>query len=152
MQRQMLKSKIHRVTITACDPDYVGSVSIDPELMRQADLLPNEQVHIWDIANGARMVTYAIEGDPGEIKVNGAAARLVSRGDLAIIVSYGAYDRDDLDSYAPLIVHVDDQNRTVRVDSRPEVLLNGSGARWADEIPGVLGGSVPELPSGEGLR
>ena len=140
MQRQMLKSKIHRATITECDVDYVGSVSIDPELMRQADLLPNEQVHIWDIANGARMVTYAIEGEPGEIKVNGAAARLVSRGDLAIIVSYAAYDAHDLDTYAPVVVHVDDRNRMVRVDSSPEVLLNGSGAPWTDEVPGVLGG------------
>ena len=139
MQRQMLKSKIHRATITACDVDYIGSVSIDPELMRQADLLPNEQVHIWDIANGARMVTYAIEGDAGEIKVNGAAARLVNRGDLCIIVSYGSYGREDLDSYAPVVVHVDDANRMVQVDSSPEVLLNASGREWSDEVPGTLG-------------
>jgi aspartate 1-decarboxylase len=143
MQRQMLKSKIHRATITACDPDYVGSVSIDPELMRQADLLPNEQVHVWDIANGARMVTYAIEGDPGEIKVNGAAARLVSRGDLVIIVSYAGYDSGDLDAYAPVVVHVDERNRMVQVDSSPEVLLNGSGREWAEEVPGSLGGTAP---------
>jgi aspartate 1-decarboxylase len=143
MQRQMLKSKIHRATITGCDPDYVGSVSIDPELMRQADLLPNEQVHVWDIANGARMVTYAIEGEPGEIKVNGAAARLVSRGDLAIIVSYGGYDAGDLDAYAPVVVHVDERNRMVQVDSSPEVLLNGSGREWSDEVPGTLGGANP---------
>lgn len=141
MQRQMLKSKIHRATITACDPDYVGSVSIDPDLMRQADMLPNEQVHIWDIANGARMVTYAIEGEPGEIKVNGAAARLVSLGDLVIIVSYGAYDREDLDTYAPVVVHVDHANRMVAVDSSPEVLLNASGASWSDEVPGSLTGT-----------
>jgi aspartate 1-decarboxylase len=140
MQRHMLKSKIHRATITACDVDYVGSVSIDPELMRQADLLPNEQVHIWDIANGARMVTYAIEGDPGQIKVNGAAARLVNRGDLAIIVSYANYDADDLDAYAPVVVHVDERNEMVSVDSSPEVLLNNSGAAWTDEVPGTLGG------------
>jgi aspartate 1-decarboxylase len=139
MQRQMLKSKIHRATITGCDPDYVGSVSIDPELMRQADLLPNEQVHVWDIANGARMVTYAIEGEAGEIKVNGAAARLVSRGDRVIIVSYAAYDRDDLDAYAPVVVHVDGRNRMVRIDSSPEILLNASGRPWTDEVPGVLG-------------
>jgi aspartate 1-decarboxylase len=144
MQRQMLKSKIHRATITGCDPDYVGSVSIDPELMRQADLLPNEQVHVWDIANGARMVTYAIEGEPGEIKVNGAAARLVSEGDLAIIVSYAGYDAADLDAYAPVVVHVDERNSMVRVDSSPEVLLNASGREWSDEVPGTLGGSVPE--------
>src|SRR5215208_6641562 len=125
MQRQMLKSKIHRATITECDVDYVGSVSIDPELMRQADLLPNEQVHIWDIANGARMVTYAIEGEPGQIKVNGAAARL---------------GREGLDAYAPVVVHVDEDNRMVQVDSSPEVLLNASGREWTDEVPGTLGG------------
>ena len=123
MQRQMLKSKIHRATITACDVDYIGSVSIDAELMREADLLPNEQVHVWDIANGARMVTYAIEGEPGQIQINGAAARLVTEGDKVIIASYAAYDERDLDAYAPLVVHVDDHNRTVAVDSHPEVLL-----------------------------
>ena len=144
MQRQMMKSKIHRATITDCDPDYVGSVSIDRELMRQADLLPNEQVHVWDIANGARMVTYAIEGESGEIKVNGAAARLVSRGDMVIIVSYAGYDSNDLDAYAPVVVHVDAENRMVQVDSSPEVLLNASGAAWSDEVPGFLN------PSGGG--
>ena len=143
MQRQMLKSKVHRATITACDPDYVGSVSIDPELMRQADILPNEQVHVWDIANGARMVTYAIEGERGEIKVNGAAARLVGRGDPVIIVSYAGFDADDLEAYAPVVVHVDDRNRMVRVDSNPEVLLNAAGREWAEEVPGALGRSVP---------
>jgi aspartate 1-decarboxylase len=151
MQRQMLKSKIHRATITACDPDYVGSVSIDPELMRAADLLPNEQVHVWDVANGARMVTYAIAGDPGEIKVNGAAARLVSRGDLVIIVSYAGYDAADLDAYAPVVVHVDERNRMVQVDSSPEVLLNASGREWAEEVPGALGGTELSDPVG-GLR
>ena len=65
MQRQMLKSKIHRATVTGCDVDYVGSITIDPELMAQADVLVNEQVHVWDIDNGARFVTYAIEGEPG---------------------------------------------------------------------------------------
>ena len=94
MQRQMLKSKIHRATVTACDVDYVGSITIDAELMRQADLLANEQVHVWDIENGARMVTYAIEGEPGsgQVQVNGAAARLVSIGDKVIVASFGAYD------------------------------------------------------------
>src|SRR5919106_312655 len=99
MQRQMLKSKIHRATITDCDIDYVGSVTLDPELMRQADLLPNEQVHIWDIANGARFVTYAIEGEPGSgtVQVNGAAARLVNEGDKVIVASFGAYDESELE-------------------------------------------------------
>jgi aspartate 1-decarboxylase len=123
MQRQMLKSKIHRATVTACDVDYVGSISIDVELMREADLLPNEQVHVWDVENGARLVTYAIEGEPGQIQVNGAAARLVREGDKVIVVSYGAYGESDLETYAPLVVHVDDRNRAVAVDSHPEVLL-----------------------------
>ena len=125
MQRQMLKSKIHRATITDCDIDYVGSVTLDPELMRQADLLPNEQVHIWDIANGARFVTYAIEGEPGSgvVQVNGAAARLVRRGDKVIVASFATFGPDDLEHYSPVVVHVDDDNRPVAVDSHPEVLL-----------------------------
>jgi aspartate 1-decarboxylase len=125
MQRQMLKSKIHRATVTACNVDYIGSISIDVELMREADLLPNEQVHVWDLENGARLVTYAIEGEPGQIQVNGAAARLVREGDRVIVVSYAAYDESDLENYAPLVVHVDDRNRAVAVDSHPEVLLAG---------------------------
>ena len=124
MQRHMLKSKIHRATVTACDPEYIGSITVDAELMRSADLLPNEQVHVWDIENGSRIVTYVIEGAPGEIQVNGAAARLVSAGDKVIIASYANYDGSDLDTYAPVVVHVDDDNRTVGVDSSPEVLLS----------------------------
>jgi aspartate 1-decarboxylase len=124
MQRHMLKSKIHRATVTACDPDYIGSITVDAELMRSADVLPNEQVHVWDIENGSRIVTYAIEGEPGEIQVNGAAALLVNEGDKVIIASYANYDAADLDAYAPVVVHVDDENRTVGVDSSPEVLLS----------------------------
>ena len=126
MQRQMLKSKIHRATVTGCDVDYVGSITLDPELMAQADLLVNEQVHVWDIDNGARFVTYAIEGEPGSrtVQVNGAAARLVSEGDKVIVASFGAYDERDLESYAPVVVHVDERNRIAAVDSHPEVLLD----------------------------
>jgi aspartate 1-decarboxylase len=126
MQRQMLKSKIHRATVTGCDPDYVGSITLDPELMRQADLLANEQVNVWDIDNGARFVTYAIEGDPGsgDVRVNGAAARLVNDGDKVIVASFAAYDDGDLGSYAPVVVHVDERNAIARVDSHPEVLLD----------------------------
>ena len=89
MQSQMLKSKIHRATVTDCDVDYVGSITLDPELMRQADLLANEQVHVWDIDNGARFVTYVIEGEPGSgtIQVNGAAAHLVRTGHKVIVAS-----------------------------------------------------------------
>jgi aspartate 1-decarboxylase len=125
MQRQMLKSKIHRATITDCDVDYVGSITLDPELMRPADLLTNEQVHIWDIDNGARFITYTIEGEPGSgtVRVNGAAARLVRGGDRVIIASFGAYDSDDLERYSPVVVHVNDRNEVIAVDSDPSVLL-----------------------------
>jgi aspartate 1-decarboxylase len=143
MQRQMLKSKIHRATITACDPDYVGSIKVDPELMASADLLPNEQVHVWDIDNGARFVTYVIEGKPGggEIQVNGAAARLVKHGQKVIVASFGVYDESDLEAYSPIVVHVDARNRPVRVDSNPEVLLGGFVPGWgSEEVPGAFTG------------
>lgn len=125
MQRQMLKSKVHRATITACDVDYVGSITLDPELMERADMLPNEQVHVWDIDNGSRFVTYVIEGEPGSgtIQVNGAAALLVRKGDKVIVASFGAYDEQDLESYEPVVVHVDDENNVIDVDSDPSVLL-----------------------------
>jgi aspartate 1-decarboxylase len=122
----MLKSKIHRATVVGRDPDYVGSITLDPELMRQADLLVNEQVHVWDIDNGARFVTYAIEGEPGsgDVQVNGAAALLVDEGDKVIVASFGSYDERDLSSYTPVVVHVDERNRIAAVDSHPEVLLD----------------------------
>ena len=125
MQRQMLKSKIHRATVTGCDVDYIGSVTIDTDLLEQADILPNELVHVWDITNGARMVTYAIEGEAGSgtIQINGAAALLANVGDKIIVASYANYDERDMESYAPVVVHVDESNRTVAVDSHPEVLL-----------------------------
>lgn len=127
MQRQMLKSKIHRATITGCDIDYVGSITLDPELMRQADLLPNEQVHVWDIENGARFVTYVVEGEQGSgtVQINGAAARLVRDGDKVIVASFAAFDQSDLERYSPIVVHVDYQNRVVAVDSDPSALLGG---------------------------
>ena len=127
MQRQMLKSKIHRAKLTDCDVDYVGSITLDPDLMRQADMLVNEQVHVWDIDNGARFVTYAIEGEQGSgtVQVNGAAARLVRPGDKVIIASFGAYDESDLERYSPVVVHVGGANEVVAVDSDPTVLLGG---------------------------
>ena len=125
MQRQMLKSKIHRATVTACDVDYIGSVTVDTDLLAQADILPNELVHIWDITNGARLVTYALEGEAGsgDIQINGAAALLCDIGDKVIVASYANYDEADMETYAPVVVHVDDENRAVAVDSHPEVLL-----------------------------
>lgn len=129
MQRQMLKSKIHRATVTDCDVDYIGSITLDPALMSQADLLVNEQVHVWDVDNGARFVTYAIEGEPGSgtVQVNGAAARLVRPGDKVIVASFGSYDERDLEAYSPVVVHVGERNEIVAVDSDPTVLLSDPG-------------------------
>jgi aspartate 1-decarboxylase len=126
MQRQMLKSKIHRATVTDCDVDYVGSITVDTELMAQADLITNEQVHVWDVDNGARFVTYVIDGEPGSgtIQVNGAAAHLTEPGHKVIVASFGAYDERDLEAYAPVVVHVDVDNTSIAVDSHPEVLLS----------------------------
>jgi aspartate 1-decarboxylase len=126
MQRQMLKSKIHRATVTDCDVEYVGSITIDTELMAAADLVTNEQVHVWDIDNGARFVTYAIDGEPGSgtIQVNGAAAHLTRPGDKVIVASFGAYDERELDAYSPVVVHVGEDNSIAAVDSRPEALLS----------------------------
>ena len=100
MQRQMLKSKIHRATVTDCDVDYIGSITIDTELMASADLITNEQVHVWDIDNGARFVTYVIDGEPGSgtMQVNGAAAHLTRPGHKIIVASFGAYDESDLEA------------------------------------------------------
>jgi aspartate 1-decarboxylase len=126
MQRQMLKSKIHRATVTDCDVDYIGSITVDTELMAQADLITNEQVHVWDIDNGSRFVTYVIDGEPGSrtMQVNGAAAHLVEPGHKIIVASFGTYDESDLERYSPVVVHVDDANDPVAVDSHPEVLLS----------------------------
>ena len=125
MQRQMLKSKIHRATVTDCDVDYIGSITIDTELMASADLITNEQVHVWDIDNGARFVTYVIDGEPGSrtMQVNGAAAHLVEPGHKIIVASFAAYDEADLERYAPVVVHVSDGNVPIAIDDRPEVLV-----------------------------
>jgi aspartate 1-decarboxylase len=126
VQRQMLKSKIHRATVTDCDIDYIGSITVDTELMAAADLIANEQVHVWDIENGSRFVTYVIDGEAGSgtIQVNGAAAHLTAPGHKVIVASFGAYDEADLERYAPTVVHVDERNRAIAVDDRPEVLVS----------------------------
>ena len=126
MQRQMLKSKIHRATVTDCDVDYIGSITIDPDLLEAADMLPYERVDVLDVTNGARLSTYVIEGERGSrtMQVNGAAARLTREGHKIIVASFGAYDREDLDGYAPVVVHVDETNAVLEVDSHPEVLLD----------------------------
>lgn len=111
--RTMLKSKIHRATVTGADINYQGSVTLDPLLMEAADILPYEQVHVVDVDNGARLVTYAIEGErgSGDVVLNGAAARLVSKGDLVIIISYQQLQGSELNGYKPAVVFVDGQNR-----------------------------------------
>jgi aspartate 1-decarboxylase len=126
MQRQMLKSKIHRATVTDCDVDYIGSITVDTELMAGADLIANEQVHVWDLENGSRFVTYVIAGEAGSgtMQVNGAAAHLTAPGHKIIVASFGAYDEADLERYSPLVVHVDDDNHSIAIDSHPEVLLS----------------------------
>jgi aspartate 1-decarboxylase len=113
MQRIMMKSKIHRATVTGADLNYVGSITLDPRLMELADIRENEQVHVLDIDNGARFETYAILGGPGDCIVNGAAARLVHRGDKVIVITYAQYDELELEGYEPLVVHVDGDNRPV---------------------------------------
>jgi aspartate 1-decarboxylase len=126
MQRVMLKSKIHRATITDCDLHYVGSITIDPDLLEAADILEHEQVHVVDVDNGARFETYTIPGvrGSGEVKVNGAAARLVHRDDTIIVISYGQYDQAELSSYEPRVVHVQAQtNRIITIDDEVATLL-----------------------------
>ena len=117
--RTMLKSKIHRATVTDSDLHYVGSITIDPELMEAADIQVHEQVAVVDVDNGARFETYTIAGErgSGEMKVNGAAARLVHKGDTIIVISYGLYDPDELADYLPVVVHVDRGNRIRVIDA-----------------------------------
>src|SRR4249919_1936291 len=120
MHRIMMKSKIHRATITGADLDYVGSITLDPRLMELADLMEHEQVHVLDIDNGARFETYVIRGGPGDVIVNGAAARLVHPGDKVIVISYAHYDEAELEAYEPIVVHVDSENRPT-IQSVPDV-------------------------------
>ena len=122
MQRTMLKSKIHRATVTDCDLHYVGSITIDRDLLDAADMLEHEQVHVVDIDNGSRFETYTIEGQrgSGQVQVNGAAARLVHTGDLIIVVSYASYDEAELEAYEPRVVHVNAANRVVSVGNDPK--------------------------------
>ena len=127
----MLKSKIHRATVTDCDLHYAGSITIDPELMTAADLLPNELVHVLDIDNGERLETYVIEGThgSGEVQMNGAAARLVHRGDRVIVIAYGLYPEDELEDHQPRVVHVDADNRILRVDADPTTVASTENGR-----------------------
>ena len=128
MQRTMLKSKIHRATVTDADLHYVGSITVDPDLLEAADILEHEQVAVVNVDNGARFETYTIAGQrgSGQMKVNGAAARLVHRGDTIIVISYAQYDRADLATYEPLVVHVEaGSNAIIDIDAEVATLLTG---------------------------
>ena len=111
MERLMLKSKIHRATVTDANLDYEGSITIDRELMRAADILPHEQVHVVNVTNGERLVTYAIEGGEGEICLNGAAAHKARPGDIVIIISYANLAESEVAGFEPTIVRVGAGNR-----------------------------------------
>jgi aspartate 1-decarboxylase len=126
VRRTMMKSKVHRATVTGSDLHYVGSITLDPDLLEAADILEHELVHVLDIDNGARLETYTIAGErgSGEVTVNGAAARLVHSGDRVIVVSYAEYDETELEHYEPKVVQVDAQNRIVRVSEVVEELLS----------------------------
>ncbi len=116
IMRIMLKSKIHRARVTEVNVDYEGSITIDSQLMEEADILPYEQVQVLNLNNGARFATYAIRGEPsrGEIGINGAAARLAARGDIIIILAYSHVDDDEARHVAPKIVHVDALNSIIK--------------------------------------
>ena len=122
MLRMMCKSKIHRATVTGADLNYIGSITIDPELMEAADLLEFEQVHVVNINNGARFETYVIAGTAGEgeICLNGAAARLAQPGDKVIVISYAQYTEAELAEHRPAFIFVDEQNRLHRDHIRAE--------------------------------
>ncbi|WP_378736448.1 aspartate 1-decarboxylase [Nocardia brasiliensis] len=129
MLRTMMKSKIHRATVTHADLHYVGSVTVDQDLLDAADLLEGEQVCIVDIDNGARLETYVIAGERGSgvIGINGAAAHLVHPGDLVILIAYGQLNEQELAEYDPKVVFVDERNRPVELGSDPAHAPEGSG-------------------------
>jgi aspartate 1-decarboxylase len=132
----MLKSKIHRATVTQADLHYVGSVTLDADLMDAADLLPGEQVAIVDVTNGARLETYVIEGERGSgvVGINGAAAHLIHPNDLVILISYAQMDDELARQYVPRIVHVDAANRIVGLGDDPAAPVPGV----ADLVSGAL--------------
>ncbi len=150
--RTMLKSKIHRATVTQADLHYVGSVTVDEDLMDAADLLPGEQVAIVDVTNGARLETYVIPGARGSgvIGINGAAAHLVHPGDLVILISYGQMDDALARMYGPKVVHVDADNRIVNLGSDPAAappgLIRGDALAPASGDPTV---GVQRRPAGK---
>ncbi|HLR83803.1 MAG TPA: aspartate 1-decarboxylase [Nocardioidaceae bacterium] len=138
MIRTMLKSKIHRATVTQADLHYVGSVTVDADLLDAADLLPGELVHVVDIDNGARLETYTIAGDRGSgvIGMNGAAARLVHPGDLVILIAYAQLTDSEARTYEPRVVFVDEDNRVVSNGADPADVPAGFALERGDLVRG----------------
>ena len=139
MLRTMMKSKIHRATVTQADLHYVGSVTVDEDLLDAADLLPGELVHIVDVTNGARLETYTIAGERGSgvIGINGAAAHLVHPGDLVILIGYGQMDTEEARAFKPSVVFVDADNRVVATGDDPAEVGAGSGLVRGDTLAGA---------------
>ncbi|OZM70900.1 aspartate 1-decarboxylase [Amycolatopsis antarctica] len=149
MYRTMLKSKIHRATVTQADLHYVGSVTVDERLMEAADLLPGEQVSIVDITNGARLETYVIPGerDSGVLGINGAAAHLVHPGDLVILIAYGQMETAEAANFRPRVVFVDAENKPTDLGTDPSRAPEGSGL-VSGALP-VAGEGDASFPVGE---
>ncbi len=120
--RVMLKSKIHRAHVTDANIAYEGSITIDKKLMEAADILPYEQVHGLNINNGARFITYAMEGEKGEICINGAAARLATKGDIILILSYCHVEDDEAHNFIPKLVYVNDKNAITKTKGAVETI------------------------------
>ncbi|MGZ6804202.1 MAG: aspartate 1-decarboxylase [Nocardioidaceae bacterium] len=139
MLRTMMTSKIHRATVTQADLHYVGSVTVDEDLLDAADLLPGEQVHIVDITNGARLETYTIAGERGSgvIGINGAAARLVQPGDLVILIAYGQMETAEARTFKPHVVFVDADNKVIGTGDDPAEALPGTGLVRGDTLAGA---------------
>jgi aspartate 1-decarboxylase len=138
MLRTMMKSKIHRATVTQADLHYVGSVTVDEDLLDAADLLPGELVHIVDVTNGARLETYTIKGERGSgvIGINGAAARLVQPGDIVILIAYAQLETAEARELQPSVVFVDADNRVVGTGHDPAEALPGTGLVRGDALAG----------------
>ncbi|WP_087104148.1 aspartate 1-decarboxylase [Brachybacterium nesterenkovii] len=133
MMRTLMTSKIHRATVTQADLHYIGSVTVDADLLDAAGILENEQVSIVDVTSGSRLVTYAIAGErgSGRICINGPAAHLVSPGDLVILIAYGIFDDAEAREHRPTVVHVDADNRIVRIGDDPAEAVPG----MPDQVP-----------------